>query len=1062
MNLHLKHLKTPVFPLVLAALSTSAALGQVTLPSTYALPVSAAVTTAPGFYWNVSEVLANEPNQLVWAEAQLAGLEGQNFASPSATGEDASGPAAPANPVTAPISFQINTFINFSIVDADTSKLSATPPLGVTQEDQMPGLPGTGGNNGTDNIAAEALTYLDLPAGAVTMGVRSDDGFSVTIGGAAPSDHFSSEAKLVGKFDGGRGAADTTFSFIVPQAGLYATRLVYENGGGDANIEWYTVKSNGDTVLVNDTANGGIPAYRSVNVVAGAYASSLLPSPGSTGASPTPTVSATLVDGATPISASSITMTINGTAVTPVIARSGSSTTVSYTATTILPSSSVQNVSVAYMDGAKARTNSWSFTIGYFATLTSSQVVVPNTAKPGFKFSVFANSAMDGFHNEAFNNDQRDFAEQSLNLIYNDWSDETMSPLPLLPNLANVNAVGSASGAAAALPAVNAAAEFVIPGTINFTATMTPGLPATDGMTDGANGELLTYVTLPAGLTTFVVTSSDLYRAYVGSWDYTTGIPAAHLNVYGATDTSFFVNAPVAGVYPMRIVWNHVDRNDPSLLISTLDAQGNKHTLNDTAHGGLATYSALATPSEPYIKFTSPSPVLRQLAYSSYALVVNIADGDIGVDDSSPALTLDGKPVTVTKTRVGDFVSLTYNPTTLQIPTELHTATLAFKDKAGKALSETWTFMNLKAIWLPANWVTGDNFDEYPGDGTVFNTPATAWSTNWSNPVQPNLNWYTWSYTYRQNMTEDLTDPTSDSYLGWVVAPIDTFSGIEGDSLNINPQETLNGAPVANLVSGNFWVSESDNRTGAVTEGQEQFGYSKSFNLTTVSNPVVAFSSIYKQNQDSLGAIEYSVDGGTNWFPVVYYLDGGSYKSDRPDVFTGADGSADAVTDFTYPQGDAPIWTDWYGHLKGGNYGDGIAAPITQALGPFMAPRINDDKFEGKRIEAVRLPFAAGKSDVRLRFSQLGTCSWYIGVDNLGFYDIAPSGAVVPTGVATVTVTPLVTGVTLNGTTVTVTFQGGTLQSSPSLSNQVWTSTGNSTGSYTETATGTKFFRVRQ
>ena len=132
-----------------------------------------------------------------------------------------------------------------------------------TPDDQMPGLDPAA--TFTDNTAAEVLAYLDLPAGTTTMGVNSDDGFRVTIGGGAPQDKFN--GVNVGQFDGGRGAADTLFTFSVTQAGIYAARMIWENGGGDANVEWFTVSSDGTTkVLVNDTANGGIKAYRAVTM----------------------------------------------------------------------------------------------------------------------------------------------------------------------------------------------------------------------------------------------------------------------------------------------------------------------------------------------------------------------------------------------------------------------------------------------------------------------------------------------------------------------------------------------------------------------------------------------------------------------------------------------------------------------------------------------------------------------------------------------------------------------------------------------------------------------------
>src|SRR5262245_58050415 len=211
---------------------------QTTIPSSHVLPSSAGDPSKPGFIWNFSQVAAGEPNQLAWAEDQLAGLHGDNLADPNAVGV-ATGPANPPNPSTAPITFEIPEVINLSKNDTG-NKGNFTPDL------LMPGLPGTTG--GTDNSAAEVLTYLDLPAGTYLMGVNSDDGFRMTIGGSVPGDRF---AVNVGQFDGGRGAANTIFPITVTQAGLYPARVLWENGGGDANIELFTVANGTTPVMIN-------------------------------------------------------------------------------------------------------------------------------------------------------------------------------------------------------------------------------------------------------------------------------------------------------------------------------------------------------------------------------------------------------------------------------------------------------------------------------------------------------------------------------------------------------------------------------------------------------------------------------------------------------------------------------------------------------------------------------------------------------------------------------------------------------------------------------------------
>jgi hypothetical protein len=1048
-------LRKALFPIALTALA-GAAYGQVTLPTTYILPVSAADTSKPGFIWNVSEVTAGEPNSLAWAESQLAGAQGNNNADPNAVGA-ATGSAAGANPATAPISFVISDIINFSIAAPDSSHVE--PNSGFPDEGQMPGLPGTTGSN--DNIAAEALTYLNLPAGPLTMVVRSDDGFRVSIGGAAPGDKFTTNAVVVGQYDGGRGAADTSFNIVVPQAGLYAARLLYENGGGDANVEWFTLKADGTPVLVNDTANGGIPAYRAVTQTAGAFVSTVLPSPGSTGVSPTPTLTVVLQDGATAIDGTKVTLTLNGAAVTPTISRSGKLTTVTYVPTAFLPSGTVQTASVAYFDGSKPGTVSWSFTTAGYALVTPDQAVTPDTSKPGFKFNVFANS-----NDTRGDNDLRDLTEQALNgaLV-----DSTQTPLA---NLANPSAVGVAVAAAPALATSTAAAQFEIAGTVALSPTTIPGLPATDGQTDGIKGEFLTYVSLPAGLTTFGVTTSDQFRTSVGSFDYTKATPGGRLNQAGASDNTFFVLAPTAGVYPLRVTWIHKTQATLGFSLYTVKANGSHVLVNDTANGGLAAYRAVTTPVEPYIKYTSPSTVPYQIVYPKYAVTVGIADGTVGLDDTSVSLTIDGNAVSIAKARVANVLYATFTPTTFFAPSDTHTAVASFKDKAGKALSETWNFMNLKALYFPGTKIAGDDFESYPqGDSQdhIFNprpfnrTNNVPPASQWGNPVQPDATkWYVYNYSDIEHAGFDLTDPNSDSYLNFVVVDLTTFSGIEGDVLNAMPGESVNGQPVTAVGSGNAFMAESDNRSGSVNNGQVQFAISKSFDLSSAANPVVAFAFLRKQNQDDTGGMEYSVDGGTNWAPVIYTLDGDkdSTDSSTADYQIAFNGTADAVGSFTAHQSDAPIWTDYFGKTKGGNFGDALAAPITPALAPFIAPRVNDSHNAGIRYEAVRLPLAAHKSDVRLRMHQLGTCSWYTGFDEIAFYDIPTNGAQVPTGLQA-TVAPLVKGITQSGANVTVTFVGGTLESATSISGP-FTSTGNNSGTYTTTATGSQFFRVRQ
>src|SRR5262249_32339643 len=140
-----------------------------------------------------------------------------------------------------------------------------------------------------DSYSLEIFTLLDLPAGTVTMGVNSDDGFRVTA--LTIPDARNRLGINLGQFDGGRGAAPTVFKFDVAQAGIYPLRMIYFEGGGDAEVEWFTVSTDGTKHLINDASdNESIKAYRTSNVPARAYARKVSPNPGDSAALPNATI----------------------------------------------------------------------------------------------------------------------------------------------------------------------------------------------------------------------------------------------------------------------------------------------------------------------------------------------------------------------------------------------------------------------------------------------------------------------------------------------------------------------------------------------------------------------------------------------------------------------------------------------------------------------------------------------------------------------------------------------------------------------------------------------------
>ena len=796
---------------------------------------------------------------------------------------------------------------------------------------------------------------------------------------------------------------------------------------------WRRVLSPGEVSAIYNAGKTG-KNIEQVPAIPDPFVQSTTPAANAAGVSPDTTIGAVIVDGLNRLNTNSVTFKVNGVSV-PVssVVRVGANTTVSCQPAGLLPSG-VTTVDMTFANDAaspKSFTSSWSFTSTY-VTLTAATKVAPDASKPGFNWRVFVNSANT--------TDDNLRTEQALAGLLVDGDGNP------LPNNADPASQGAASGPSSAPNPENAAISFSIPTVINLSIldgdtmgsftpdSLMPGVPGIDGATTGISAEIITYIDLPAGLTTMAVASDDGFKTTAG-WPLD-AFSAATVGEYnggrGVTETRFQVVAAEAGTYAFRTTYEN-GGGAGNIEWYSFKADGSKVLINDTANGGLRAYRGTTTPVPPVVQYVDPPAVPRQLNLVSRSLLAILTDGSSAVNDGSIALAINGKPVTVTKKREGKSVKVTWAPTTLVLPGDQYTAELSFTDAGGTSRSSSWKFYNLKNLVLPAPKVT-ENFDAYE-EGSV---PA---------------GWNAWNFTscsggFCQEPGLDLDNLNSDSYKGWIVVSRDRLNGLKSRIFQVAPGEALNGTPltVDDLSTGNLLYAESDVRDGS----QVQFLISSPFNLAAITNVVLSFGSLYEQNQDSIGAVEYSVDGGANWLPVVYFID---TKDSGGDIRLKPDGSVDAVRTLTDANGDTATWVD-NGVNKGGKYGDGIAAPITDALGPFITARWNDNPSVDKRLEAFRLPQAGKKADVRLRFAQLGTGSWYFGVDNLSFYeDPAP-----------VSVTKAVLNVpVLAGGNVTLSWTGtGTLQEAASVTGP-WTNSANQANPQTTPATGAaKYYRISQ
>lgn len=362
-------------------------------------------------------------------------------------------------------------------------------------------------------------------------------------------------------------------------------------------------------------------------------------------------------------------------------------------------------------------------------------------------------------------------------------------------------------------------------------------------------------------------------------------------------------------------------------------------------------------------------------------IIVVINDGTTTINPNTAKISLDGVELPTTVSVAGDLNTVTAQATTKLAKLSTHVSSLRFTDNVNGSQTNTWSFTvaNYQDITLPAPLYL-ETFD-----GLAEGTLPAGWSVvNNTDVITPGL---------------DLANATSDSYMDWVVISSNRLFSIGGASYVASVPSLVNGVAY-NLISNNVIHANSDKRGGS----QVQYLFTRDYNLSGRANVHLVFNSILRQNGDSSASVEYSINGGVTWLPLLYLIE-------NSDVIRNADYSVDAVTTFTTPRTDQ-AWSQ--------AYGDFIGAPVTAALAPYIRGMATDD-LSGKRVEMLRCPAADNQPAVRFRFAQSGTGSWYFGLDNVGLYSLTTPPTV--TIAAPTTRTGLV-GMTGSGTYFTAIASG--------------------------------------
>lgn len=209
----------------------------------------------------------------------------------------------------------------------------------------------------------------------------------------------------------------------------------------------------------------------------------------------------------------------------------------------------------------------------------------------------------------------------------------------------------------------------------------------------------------------------------------------------------------------------------------------------------------------------------------------------------------------------------------------------------------------------------------------------------------------------------NFNDGGGDVWTVWSVVTAETLASYGGNRVNV---------PIS---QGKSVYVESDRWGGF----QDDHLFSKPYNLANAKNVWVSFWSNYMQNQDNIAVLEYSVDGGDltdareptgTWLPVLYYLD-------IPDTTFKADGTPDAAQTFrddNLADGTPYAYNYWV-----------FAKPL-DSLGPYIMKGYNDDTKANKSFLKFRLTAADNKANVVLRWVNMGTGSWFWGLDNVAIW----------------------------------------------------------------------------
>ncbi len=622
--------------------------------------VTGITTGQPGFIMRVHQVEgeAIQATTVARAERQLRGDLGANVASTFNAND---------GQFSTDEGFVIPGVINFEQESLAAGAFNADNGF---PDGFIPGIPGNFG--GTDNIAAEILTYLHFDqVGIYQLFFNSDDGFRTYLG----KDRDVLGSQILSQFDGGRGASDSIVTLYVETPGYYPVRSVWFEGGGGANLEWSAIKPGGQRRLINDTSNAdSLRAFRSRTTPRPSVVSFSNPvrDSGNPYLVTTPIV-IDILDGSAPVAAGSIELMVNGESVTPTTSKNGSVTTLTYQSTELLPSGATIEVAVAFSDANGDYDSSYTYNVASYVSVPGNMRMATgvDTSAPGFAMRVVQQDLGRG-------NSVR-LAEEHLAGFYG-WPNTVNTTTTTFdsdgfyiePGVINYD---QAAGNAGGFNANTGHPEALIPGI--------PGSATAGDGTDNISAEILTVIEFPtAGVYRLGFNSDDGFRTTVGHRNDRVRLMLGQFDGgRGASDTMYTFVIPQAGLYPMRTIWFEGGGGANLEWFSEDITTGSRALLNDpTAAGALKAYQYPRGSGPVWVKHIFPQPGSVRVGFDRSIHVV-LGDGVGEVDPESVGLSINGEEVSPMVTKDGGDTTIMYAPAGGMDPSTSYDVSLSFGDR---------------------------------------------------------------------------------------------------------------------------------------------------------------------------------------------------------------------------------------------------------------------------------------------------------------------------------------------------------------------------------------------